>query len=349
APDNADGFYERWDVWRLNEALLKRANASWHQPPTAPDFWKQGLEIPLNQLRDKAAKIMGNMEGHPVWAMKDPRFSLTLGFWREWIPEARYLICIRDPLEVALSLNQREGFDKAYALNLWNTYYQWLEAGIPKEQRLVIHYQDLLDKSGVSILRLCDWLGLSPDTRALALAKRGIKPQLRHHSIENHQSPTRDDRVICYERWVAEAREGLDTYIDTIPMLDVPPEVNSSRYQEGNTLPASWQNTLLHGEFDESSPLNAFSAFLECISRLNTFVGDNALLAYQLQILEQGNLSVVSPLDGLITTHVDCLCIHLSANKIAYGFQSGEIPFWIISGDRQFAYPLAWLLCPAQK
>ncbi|MGI9213601.1 MAG: glycosyltransferase 61 family protein, partial [Methylococcaceae bacterium] len=39
----------------------------------------------------------------------------------------------------------------------------------------------------------------------------------------------------------------------------------------------------------------------------------------------------------------------LSANKIAYGFQSGEIPFWIISGDRQFAYPLAWLLCPAQK
>lgn len=349
APDNADGFYERWDVWRLNEALLKRADASWHTPPASPDFWKQGLEIPLNQLRDKAGKIIGIMNSHPVWAMKDPRFSLTLGFWREWIPEARYLICIRDQLEVALSLNKREGFDEPYALNLWHTYYQWLEASIPKEQRLVIHYQDLLDKSGVSILRLCDWLELSPDTQALALAKRGIKPQLNHHRIDKYHIQTRDDWAICHERWAEEAREGLDNYIDTIPVLDVPQEVNSSPYQERDTLPASGQNPPVPGLSDEPPPLNALSAFMESIAGLNEYIGDNALLAYQLQILENGSLSVVSPMDGEITTHVDCLCIHLSANKIAYGFKTGEIPFWIISGDRQFAYPLAWLLCPAQK
>lgn len=74
AADNPDGFYERWDVVRLNDALLKRAGANWHEPPaTGRDFWQQGLEEPLRQLQDHASRVISRLqEQSREWAIKDP-------------------------------------------------------------------------------------------------------------------------------------------------------------------------------------------------------------------------------------------------------------------------------------
>ena len=355
AADNPDGFYERWDVVRLNDALLKRAGGNWHEPPAAgPDFWQQGLQEPLRQLQDHAVRIISRLQGQSEeWAIKDPRFSLTLSFWQTLIPDARYLICLRDPRDVARSLKEREGFDPAQTLALWHTCYQWLDAGVPAENRLVIDYDDLLERGGPTIVRLRDWLGLPADEAALAAAVGRIKPGLRHH----HRSTTPDS--VCfdpplaanlahlYQAWKAEAR--FEAAADTGEWWVRPAATAGERV----ALPPAdcpGQEMAIEPPSEPAPnppPFHALGACLDDIRSLNAFTAGQVLPAYQVRILEHGHLSVVSPFDGQPVQNHDSL--YLPGNKIVYCFVTNDVPFQLITGDIQFGYPLTWLLCPLHR
>ncbi len=345
APDNADGFYERRDIWRLNEALLKRAGASWHHPPSTPDFWKQGLEIPLRQLQDRAASSLQKLEAHAPWAVKDPRFCLTLTFWQTLIPDARFLICVRNPLEVARSLWVREGLEEDAVLHLWQTGYQWLDEYVPPERRLVVAYTDLLERSGPSIQRLCDWLGLPPDETRLESARLRIRPELRHHQPSTEADSKRSLSAALadrYRQWLSEAGQGLAAYPDSLPpaCFPSPPEAFPPETPVERQVSES-------ESFISPPPFHAMAAFLECIRTLNAFTGEDCLPAYQVRILESGQLSIISPQDGKPVCNTDSL--YLPGNKIAYRFESHGLAFWLITGDIQFGYPLTWLLSPCHR
>ena len=64
------------------------------------------------QGRDLLAARMGS---GTAWGWKDPRTTLFLDFWRERLPEARYVFVFRRPWEVADSLFRRG--DEAFAMN----------------------------------------------------------------------------------------------------------------------------------------------------------------------------------------------------------------------------------------
>ena len=57
-----------------------------------------------------------------VWGWKDPRNSLTLPFWQELLPNLKTLIIVRNPLEVAYSMRERNGTSYAFGLRLWEIY-----------------------------------------------------------------------------------------------------------------------------------------------------------------------------------------------------------------------------------
>jgi len=351
APDNPDGFYERWDVMRLNDALLKRAGASWHEPPVARHFWRQGLEEAQRQFIDHAVRILDRLQGKEPWAIKDPRFSLTLGFWQTLIPNARYLIGIRHPLEVAASLANRQGFDEAYSLALWQQYYQWLEATTRPEQRLVIAYQDLLSKSSDSIMRLIDWLGLQADQSQRIQALGRIRPELHHH-----ESPDKDKAWLTgywqndpfyagilntWHQWLQEARQGLDV---GYPVIERGQSITEIHDLSGQGKESQEKAVSISSGFQKKSiPFQNITDFMESVRALNTFVRDNRLLRYQASILRHACFSLVPPFDGDSIKNNDSL--FLPGKRIAYHF-AGLMPFWIITGDLQLGYPLAWFYCP---
>ena len=359
AQDNPDGFYERRDIMLLNDALLERTGANWHTPPeNGIHFWEDGYPDIVRQLQKNAEDLLHPFAEYPLWGIKDPRFAFTLDFWQGLIRDARYIICIRNPYEVAESLRVRQGFARDDSLSLWAQHYLWLDQMTQPAQRLVIHYSDLVEQGPASIMRMVDWLGLQPDDQQLLAAFRCIRPELRHHSSPSTMKaglPAQESEV--YQRWLDEARQyplasqlwfshtqyssskiaghlmpGTEGFSPSLP-----PVVPTGRGQDTPPFPEGWVRN--------ASPLHTLPAFQESILRLNRFTRDNLLPAYQVDILSSGGFQLQSPFNGERLHTRDSL--FLPGNRIAYHF-GGMEPFWVITGNIQFGYLLTWLYCERQ-
>jgi hypothetical protein len=205
--DNLDGFCERFDVMQINDELLDSVGANWHSPPKdGLNFWQKGFSSDRLKIVERARQVIRKLEPHALWAIKDPRFCLTLGLWGRLLPNAKYVVCLRNPYEVAQSLNKRQGFDEDYSLMLWLHYYRLFIQATRCDQRLVIYYQHLFDKSDRELHRMTHWLKLSPDEKALQSALRCVKVELRNHWLKGDELPKSAEPQIrdLYYRLLAE-------------------------------------------------------------------------------------------------------------------------------------------------
>lgn len=117
--DNPKGFWEHPDVFRLNEALLGAQSDSWKD---LPHFPLDAAAAPPQTLQRHIGRIIGNMEKQRPWVLKDPRFCLTLPFWRPHLECPVGVVVSRNPVEVALSLQARDGFSLEFGVALWEHY-----------------------------------------------------------------------------------------------------------------------------------------------------------------------------------------------------------------------------------
>ena len=80
-----------------------------------------------------------------LWGWKNPRNCLTLPFWQRFLPPMRYLICLRNPLDVAASLERRDGFSLEKSVDLWLTYVMSAVQHTAGRPRLFVFYEDVMD------------------------------------------------------------------------------------------------------------------------------------------------------------------------------------------------------------
>jgi hypothetical protein len=157
--DNPNGFWEHTGLLHVNDEILSRLGGSWHAPPELPAGWEQ--DPILGDLYDRARAIIENDFGAvPVWGWKDPRTSLLLPFWQRLLPEMRYVICVRNPLDVALSLAHRDTFGMQQSLVLWVTYLSHALAHSTGRPRLFIGYEEMTARPECELLRLVAFAGL---------------------------------------------------------------------------------------------------------------------------------------------------------------------------------------------
>src|SRR5437899_8959248 len=88
----------------------------------------------------KAQLLIEGFESAGLWGWKDPRNSLTLPFWQDLLPGLRTLIVVRNPLEVAHSMRERNGTSYSFALRLWEIYNRRLVEVANEKDRLVTGY-----------------------------------------------------------------------------------------------------------------------------------------------------------------------------------------------------------------
>ena len=181
--DNPRGYWEHQKLTDLNEAILARLGGSWHEPPTFRPGWEKGAA--LEDLRRQAcALIQDSFQRTTLWGWKDPRNSLTLPFWQELIPDMSYVICVRNPLDVASSLERRYGFPFVKSFDLWLTYTTSAIAHTTRRPRLFVCYEDYFQNWPVEVRRLADFLGApgAPKWPQLqAQIEDVVETQLRHH------------------------------------------------------------------------------------------------------------------------------------------------------------------------
>jgi hypothetical protein len=103
-----------------------------------------------------------------------------LPFWREVFPSAKILVCVRDPLEVAQSLHERDGFTYFVGFRVWALYYEILLRDTRPAERVVTHYDAYFRDPGAELRRLRDKLFLPFEDATIGRAAATIRPGLRH-------------------------------------------------------------------------------------------------------------------------------------------------------------------------
>lgn len=122
AADNPKGFFESRLVGELNDRILGAAGSSW-------DDWRRfdpGALLPAAgiDLRDQIQATLRHEFGDDVLVvLKDPRLCRIFPIWENVLEEegyqAKFVLPVRSPLEVARSLNRRNGMPIATGLLLW--------------------------------------------------------------------------------------------------------------------------------------------------------------------------------------------------------------------------------------
>ena len=174
AEDNPEGFWENKAMVACNDELLEAAGGSWDNPPALPPL---AVDDPrVVHIGDASTAAIAALSVHDHWGFKDPRTCLTAAYWLDLEPELRFIICVRHPLEVALSLKRRNQNSYSLGLALWERYYASVLEQVPADRRIVTHYDTFFVDPAGELARLCDFAGLEP-------AQPRVRSDLRHHTI----------------------------------------------------------------------------------------------------------------------------------------------------------------------
>ncbi len=200
-PDNPKGFWEREDVYKLNERILNSGGGSWFN---LVDFsWDRIDTDQRATYIDEIRYILAGMDSHRPWALKDPRLCVTFPLWRE---QLEVPICVhihRSPLEIAKSLSERNGFPLGMGVGLWELYSLHAiraSRGLPT---ICVRYADIM-ADPVEAVRLLFRELRRLGARGLRLPSQTeitafVAAQLRHH---------RND-AIEESRFLTESQRGL--------------------------------------------------------------------------------------------------------------------------------------------
>ena len=167
-PRNPEGFWENHRIVRLNDDLLALLGGRWDEPLVHEIDRVPGI----NDFRASAAEIISDFHGNRP-GFKDPRASLLLRFWFDVWPDAKVVVCVRDPRSVGTSLARRDGFDEEKSAALWMRY-TWESLAAVSDPVLVL-FEDLVSDPAKVVNSLATSLALSPTDAALRAAIASIK------------------------------------------------------------------------------------------------------------------------------------------------------------------------------
>jgi hypothetical protein len=179
---NERGFFESKRLVAFNNHLLATLGGTWSAPPKLSPGWE--ADHALDALRAQAATLFA--ESFPVRpaAWKDPRNCITLPFWRTVIaPPLAAVFVYRDPMEVARSLQTRNGDGMTYGLALWDRHLRDACANLVGLPTLVADYGRTLDAPAPWVDELVDFLrsvGVDVDNSARQTAISSLDADLRH-------------------------------------------------------------------------------------------------------------------------------------------------------------------------
>jgi hypothetical protein len=180
--DNAKGYWEQRAVMELNDDLLSIFGGSWDRPTDLPAGWERDPRV--EPLYAPARELLTtHFADATCWGWKDPRSSLTLPFWQRVVGPMRYLLCFRNPIEVAGSLAARDPVHHPLddSLALWMRYSTLAVRHTSNHPHLILHYGDWFDTPAHQLDRLRTFIGGDAPAGWEERAHEFLEAGLRRH------------------------------------------------------------------------------------------------------------------------------------------------------------------------
>lgn len=217
---NTSGYWEPERLVALHDEMLESVGSTWYDISAFPDSWYESETAA--SFASRALEILEQeYETAPLFVLKDPRISRFVPFWLSVLEtlgaEPSFIIMVRQPLEVAASLKQRDALLPAHSILLWLRHMLDAERATRRQRRAFLFYDRLLGDWHLEADQLAEhldlqWPSMSPSSSEQIEAF--LSEGLRHHDFGLKDLKARHDVV----DWVKEAYELLCHEGDT-PVL----------------------------------------------------------------------------------------------------------------------------------
>ncbi len=223
---NKHGFWENIELIDIHNELMATFDSSWFDFRGLPTDWLSSKKT--EQYRSRIVKALEkDFTNHDLMAVKDPRLCRLLPLWLDIVRQAgglsRFLLVMRNPLEVAGSLKKRDNFDIGTSALLWLVYTLESEFYSRDAPRTIVRFDRILDDWRESVSRISIDLRIEwpvKEKEIEDIIAKEIDSGLRHHNIKING----DDKVNrlartaldVYERMTSEPINELEEYLDHI-------------------------------------------------------------------------------------------------------------------------------------
>ena len=178
--ENPYGFWERRDIRQICDRLLHAAGADW---------WKVAsfdtVAIPhavLADQRRRFEKVITELDRHDAWVIKEPRLCLLLPVLLDFLADPVCIHVVRNPLEVARSLQTRNGFSIPAGIALWEMYNRRALSASSNVSRIFVSHESLMlrpaETTGALLTELADSYGIELTGTDIGHITRFINPSL---------------------------------------------------------------------------------------------------------------------------------------------------------------------------
>lgn len=203
APDNPEGFWERTDVVDLHDRILEKFKRTPDIITPLPLGWHRAAN--LRALKQELRQLIeDNFGQRKFWAWKDPRTCVLLDLWKEVLTdlsmEVNCVFIVRNPLDVAKSLQKRNNIQFQKALGFWLNHNICALESSSNIPTVLLNYDDFVERWEPEMRRITRALNISwpvSDEKYKNEVESFIRPSLRHNksSIEQLKvlpAPIRD-------------------------------------------------------------------------------------------------------------------------------------------------------------
>jgi len=214
-PTNPAGHWEPREVVALNVEILASSGAAWDDWSVFDRAW---YASPVAQgFRARARAVLeGAFADSRLFVLKDPRLCRLLPFWLEAVRAfgaAPFVVSpIRNPLDVALSLEERDGIDPSIGHLIWLRYVLDAEKASREVKRAYLRYETLLSRPHAAANALGTALGISwpkhVSTEGRMEIDEFLSSDLHHHRADDEALLTSP----ALSRWTVSSFEIFDRW-----------------------------------------------------------------------------------------------------------------------------------------
>jgi lipopolysaccharide biosynthesis protein len=181
--------FENRTIYDLNEQLLESVGSSWD------DISK----IKISKFNNKKSKeiinkikltLFNDFGSNKLFCIKDPRISLLIPIYVEIFNdleiEPYFIIMNRNHIEVARSLEERNGFLFRKSFSLYDKYYDSIHNSILDNKKIELEFDNLITntKDCYNLIQKKFELELKPFSKINSSIKSFLDPKLKYHNLD---------------------------------------------------------------------------------------------------------------------------------------------------------------------
>jgi glycosyltransferase involved in cell wall biosynthesis len=278
--NNELGFFEPKEISAIHDKLLRSAGSAWDDITRFPSAWYKTEDVIYYQ--NEIIKLLEqDFKNSTLFVIKDPRVCRIVPFWRDLLKEyeakPKFILTVRNPLEVSHSLKMRDGFPVQKSMLIWLNHFIESERETRGLDRAFTTYSNLMNDWKTTVEDISRSLNFTWPTSSTSVENQideFISHKYRHHT-SSLEELLDDPQLVC---WVKEAYQWvIDKVNDKAPSYEILDSIFSEMTKANIAYGTLYRQTEKHIEEELAKLTESNHNFKNSIATLNEKIATNQL------------------------------------------------------------------------